>query len=283
MAASVDVDELTRHLYSSAPEEFVKVRGDGVRQLKEAGDTEAAAAFAKLAKPSVPAWGVNLLAARRADLIDDVVERGDNLRAAHSGGGGAKEIRAAQQARQATIRGATESAVELTGRQLSESLRDEIAATLEAASFDPAAAAEVRAGRLVRPLEAPTGFSPLGGLTVISGGRAGARRGRAGDHPAQDASDAAADDEALLARASMLRAEADAALGEAESAGAVAVEVRDRLSVLDDERERLGVELQRLDKEITEMRRQLREAERAATDAARKATRAAARAERAET
>ena len=39
MAATVDVDELTRRLYSSAPEDFVKVRGDGVRQLKAAGQT----------------------------------------------------------------------------------------------------------------------------------------------------------------------------------------------------------------------------------------------------
>ena len=90
MAATVDVDELTRRLYSSAPEDFVQVRGDGVRQLKEAGDTDAAAAFAKLAKPSVSAWSVNLLAGQRADLIDDVVDHGDQLRAAHSGGGGAK-------------------------------------------------------------------------------------------------------------------------------------------------------------------------------------------------
>jgi predicted nucleic acid-binding Zn-ribbon protein len=282
MAANVDVDELTRRLYSTAPEDFVRERGEGVRQLKDAGDTETAASFAKLAKPSVSAWGVNLLVAQRADVIDEVVDRGDTLRAAHSGGADAKQIRAAQQARQTAIRQATDSVVELTGRQLSEAHRDEIAATLEAASFDPAAAAEVRAGRLVRPLEAPTGFAPLGGLTVITGGRAGTRRAIGGQHPAQAAADEAADDEARLARASMLRAEADAALDDAESAADVAAEVRDRLAALDDERERVGAELQRVDQEISETRRQLREAERAAAGAARKATRAAARAERAE-
>ena len=282
MDASVDVDELTRQLYSSAPEDFVKVRSDAVRQLKEAGDTDAAAAFAKFAKPSVSAWAVNLLATQRADLIDDVVARGDELRATHAGGGSGKEIRAAQQARQATIRQATDAAVELTGRRLSESHREEIAATLEAASFDQASADEVRAARLVRPLEAPTGFAPLGGLTVISGGRAGSRRASAGQHPAKDAADAAADDEARVARAAMLRAEADAALADAEVEAGTAAEVGDRLADLDDQRERLTAELQRVDDEIAETRRRLREAERLAADKARKAARAAARAERAD-
>jgi hypothetical protein len=282
MADTVDVDELTRRLYTSTPDDFVKVRGEGVRQLKEAGDTEAAAAFAKLTKPSVPAWSVNLLAVHRADLIDEVVDRGEKLRAAHTGGGGAKEIRAAQQARQTTIREVTGRAVELTGRRLSESHRDEIAATLEAASFDPAAAAEVRAGRLVRSLAAPTGFAPSGGLTVITGGRAGARRAGGREGAAEATADAAAEDEARQARATMLRTEADTALGEAESASEAATAIRGRLAGLDDQRERLSAELQRLDKEIPETRRLLREAERAAADAARKAARAAARAERAE-
>ena len=136
MADTVDVDELTTRLYSSAPEDFVKVRGDGARQLKAAGQGEAAADFAKLAKPSLSAWAVNLLAGQRADLIDEVVERGDELRAAHTGGADGKQIRAAHQARQEAIRRATDAAGELTGRQLSDAHREEVTATLEAASFD---------------------------------------------------------------------------------------------------------------------------------------------------
>ncbi len=172
MADTVDVDELTTRLYTSAPEDFVKVRSEGVKQLKAAGQNDAAADFAKLAKPSVSAWAVDLLAAQRAAAIDEVVGRGDELRKAHTGGAGAKEIRAAHQARQDAIRTATDAAVELTGRDLSESHRGEIAATLEAASADAAAAEEVRAGRLARPLPAPSGFDLFGGLTVIAGGRA---------------------------------------------------------------------------------------------------------------
>ena len=284
MAATVDVDDLTRRLYSSVPEEFVKVRGEGVRQLKGAGDTDGAAAFAKLPKPSVSAWSVNLLANQRADLIDDIVDHGDKLRAAHSGGGGAKEIRAAQQARHAAIRTATDVAAELTGRRLSEAHREEIGATLEAASFDPAAADEVRTGLLVRPLDAPTGFAPLGGLTVVAGGRAGTRRSGAAKGATEEeaAADDTAEDEALRARATMLRAEADAAHHDAEAASAAAAELRERLAALDEDRERLSAELRRLDAEITDVRRQLRDAERASADAARKAARAATRAERAE-
>ena len=130
------------------------------------------------------AWAVNLLATQRADLVDEVVKRGDELRAAHTGGAGAKPIRAAHQARQEQIREATEAAVELTGRQVSDSHRVEIASTLEAAASDAAAASEVRAGRLVRPLDAPTGFGALGGLTVIAGGKSDNRR--AGSRPGHE-------------------------------------------------------------------------------------------------
>ena len=149
MADTIDVDELTARLYSSAPEDFVKLRGEGAKQLKDAGQQDAAADFAKLAKPSVPAWAVNLLATERSDVIDDVVRHGEALRTAHTGGGGAKEIRAAHQARQDAIRRATDVAVDLTGRQVSEAHRGEIAGTLEAAS--------VRSGCCVGGARRPAG------------------------------------------------------------------------------------------------------------------------------
>ena len=283
MARPPDADELTARLYTTGPDDFVKVRSEGARALKAAGDTDAAALFAKLPKPSVSAWAVNLLAAQRQALIDELVARGNELRAAHTGGGAATEIRAAQRARQDAIRVATDAAAELARRPLSEGHRAEIAATLEAASSDGAAADEVRAARLVRPLAAPTGFGTFGGLTAIPGGRssrrgepAGARRSK------QAAADAAADEEAKLARSTILRADADAALGEAESATAAVAELGDRVAAVEAQREQLAAELQRVDNELTSARRELRDAERTATTAVRKATRAAARAETAE-
>ncbi len=283
MADTIDVDELTARLYSSAPEDFVKVRGEGAKQLKAAGQQDAAADFAKLAKPSVPAWAVNLLATQRGDVIDDVVRHGEELRDAHTGGGGAKQIRAAHQARQDAIRRATDVAVELTGRQVSESHRGEIAATLEAASSDSAVASEIRGAQLVRPLEAPTGFGALDRLTVIPGGKSGRRGGsgaRQPKEPTEDDDDAEAT--AMQARASMLRAEADAALGDAEDAAEAVNALRDRVVTLEERQGEMRNELQRLDDELTTTRRQLRDAERDALAAARKATRAASRADRAE-
>lgn len=286
MAHTVDVDELTARLYSGAPEDFVKTRGAGARELKAAGDTEAANEFARLMKPSVSAWAVNLLAVQRADLLDEIVARGDELRAAHTGGAGAKHIRTAQQARQEKIREATEAAVGLTGRQVSESHRAEIASTLEAVASDAGAASDVRAGRLVRPLAAPTGFAALGGLTVIAGGKSADRRSGAGSGAGDEADDADddddADDKAWSARAAMLRADADAALETAESAAATSVELGERVDALEAEREQLNDDLQRVDKALTVARREFREAERAALDAARKAARASSKAERAE-
>jgi hypothetical protein len=288
VADTVDADELTARLYSSAPEDFVKVRGEGSRTLKAAGDSEAAADFARLAKPSLSAWAVNLLVARRAQVLDEVIDRGEALRAAHTRGGDAKQIRAAHQARQDSIRRATDAAVELTGRKVSESHREEVSATLEAASADPEAADEVRAGRLVRPLAAPTGFGTLGGLTVLTGdrARAGARQRT---QPLADAGDRIAgtdeedEEEAGNARLAMLRADADAAAQVAESARRAAAELGERVASLEEDRSHLQDELQRLDQQLTAVRREAREAERAAADAERKANRAATRAERAGT
>jgi hypothetical protein len=279
----IDVDALTDRLYAAAPEEFVAVRSEGVRQLKAADEPEAAASFAKLAKPALPAWAVNLLAAQRRELIDELIERGDALRRAHGGGGEAAAIRAAQQARQQAIRAATDAAVELTGRRLSDAHREAIATTLEAASSDPAAAEAVRRGRLVGALEAPTGFDAVSGFTVIAGGRSARLRresGRRRAEPAAPDTDTDADQEAVDARAAILRSDAEAALTAAETANAAAGELRDRVDGLEAERERVDGELRRLDAELTAARRDLREAERAAADAARKAQRAAARAER---
>lgn len=80
VADAVDVNELTSQLYTSEPADFVRVRTEGARALKSAGQADAAAAFAKLAKPSVPAWVVNVLAGQRPAVIDDVIARGDELR-----------------------------------------------------------------------------------------------------------------------------------------------------------------------------------------------------------
>jgi hypothetical protein len=283
VADTIDVDERTARLYSTPPEDFVKIRSEGTRELKAAGQQDAAADFAKLAKPSVSAWAVNLLATQRSDVIDDIVGRGEELRDAHTGGGGAKQIRAAHQARQDAIRRATDVAVELTGRQVSESHRGEIAATLEAASSDAAVASEVRRAQLARPLEAPTGFGTLDRLTVIPGGKSGRRGGSA----ARPRKDAATDDDddaeaaAIQARASMLRADADAALGDAEAAAEAVAALRDRVATIEKRRDDVHDELQRLDDELTTTRRQLRDAERDALAAARKATRASSRADRA--
>ena len=278
MADTIDVDELTARLYSSAPEDFVKVRGEGARQLKAAGQQDASADFAKLSKPSVPAWAVNLLATQRSDVIDDVVRHGEELRAADTGGGGAKQIRAAHQARQDAVRRATDVAVELTGRQVSEAHRAEIAATLEAASSDSAVASEVRRARLVRPIEAPTGFGTFGPVDGHPRGKGTGRRQT--KEPTDDDDDA--EDTARQARASMLRADADAALGDAEAAAEAVSALRDRVATLEERRDEVHEELQRLDDELTTNRRQLRDAERDALAAARKATRAASRADRAE-
>lgn len=284
MADIVDVAVLAAQLYRSAPEDFVSERAAGARRLKDAGQPEDAARFAKLAKPSLSAWAVNLLASSSAPAIDEVVARGDDLRRAHTDGGDPKGIRAAQRARQESIRRATESAAGLVGRQLSDVHREEVGATLEAASVDSAAAEVVRAGQLVRPLEPPTGFGALTGLTLITGGReSGTGRRRAvrdvdGDDGPRRTGRGSVLDVDGPARSTILATEAETATTAAEAAGATAADLDRGVSELEDQRQRLDDELRTVDGQLATARREARHARRAADQAAERAERARRRA-----
>lgn len=283
MAERLDLDDIIARLYASEPEEFIAQRKEAVRALKAAGQRDEAETVGRVAKPSASAWAVNVLAHREPAVIDDVVEHGDVLRRAQTGGTSAAEMRETQRARRQAIRQATDRAIELTGRALSGAHRTEVAETLEAASADTNAAAEVRAGRLVKPLAVPSGFEQLGGLTLVPGGRAErapakpARRAKKDATPEPDR--AQAEEEAARARQAMLQTEADSAAEAAEAARAETAALRQRIDELEADLARLEREQRNTQAELKTASREARDAERAEQQAERRAERAAARAD----
>jgi hypothetical protein len=147
-------DDLIRRMYEAPPEGFVAARAAAVADARRAGDSDAAKRLAALRKPTVAAWVVNLLALRRPDLIDELVELATALRTAQRGLKGDELRELTNQRRQvvsALVAAARKLAVEgdpgMSGAKLPLA---EVEATLTAALAEPEIAAQVRTGRLIR-------------------------------------------------------------------------------------------------------------------------------------
>src|SRR3954451_16528863 len=79
------VEEVAGRLYGLPLEDFTRERDAAARELRQAKERDAAAAVAKLPKPSQGAWAAHTLARERGDLVDTLLKAGDELRAAQKG------------------------------------------------------------------------------------------------------------------------------------------------------------------------------------------------------
>ncbi|AGZ46142.1 hypothetical protein [Actinoplanes friuliensis] len=147
-------EELIRALYEAPPDGFVAGRAAVVAEAKKAGDKDTAKRLAALRKPTVAAWLVNLLALRRPELIDELVELSTALRSAQRGLHGDQLRELSTQRRQvvsALVNAAQKLAVEDDPGLRSVKLpMAEVEATLTAALAEPEIAEQVRSGRLVK-------------------------------------------------------------------------------------------------------------------------------------
>jgi hypothetical protein len=80
---TVDAETL-RHLYTLPPEEFVAARNALAKELRAAKDREGAALVAKLRRPAVPEWALNVVAAEQPKLVDSVVDAAARVRDAQT-------------------------------------------------------------------------------------------------------------------------------------------------------------------------------------------------------
>ena len=152
---STDLDAAAASLYSVVPAEFVTARDARVKAARAGGDTELAARVKALRRPSAAAWLVNLLA-QSAGGLDELGELAVRLRKAQTNLDAAtmKEL---GQERARVVAGLVGRAVTLAKDadpqfRDSQSVREQVGATLVAAVADPGAEAAVTSGRLVSPL-----------------------------------------------------------------------------------------------------------------------------------
>jgi len=160
--SKVTLASVAHPLYALAPAEFTAARNLAARAVKDSADLELAARVRELKKPSPAAWAVNLLARQRGEELEQLAELGETMREAQEDldreqlGELTRQRRALVNALAREASGlATEARHNLTATVV-----EEVARTLQAALNDPAAAAAVRSGRLVRGLEA-TGIEPV--------------------------------------------------------------------------------------------------------------------------
>ncbi|MBM7775818.1 hypothetical protein JOD54_006022 [Actinokineospora baliensis] len=247
-----DVDEL----YGLPREEFVPARRDLAKRLRAAGDRDAAARVEKLPKPTTSAWLVNRLVRAEPTGVDDLVELGAALRAAHAEADGARLRELAKRR--------TELVADLVARAgsgLSESITRELEEMFTTAIADDTAAATLRAGRLgsARDLRVEQTWP---GLTLAPGPTATPAAQR---RPAKTRSrEALAEAKAAVKDAESQRAEADRAVAAAEETVTAAEERVRELNVELDAAEHAELDARRA---LQAARREAKSAERSASQA----------------
>ena len=136
----MDLDSVADELYALPPEDFTAARDAAG---KAAGDPALTKAIKALRKPTVSAHAVNQIVRASPDEIDDLLTLGDELRDAMTSGKG--DVRRLTEQRRELVSS-------LVAAELPANIRDDVTATLEAATADPQLGAAVRSGRLVKPL-----------------------------------------------------------------------------------------------------------------------------------
>jgi chromosome segregation ATPase len=149
-----DRDAAVDRLHAVPLEEFVAERKRLAKELRAAGDREAATDVAKLPKPSAPAWALNHLAREQPDVVGDWLDAAEALREASADprATGRDALRAAIAThRDATrqVLAAARDGVRPNGRKLSEPMLERVRELLQAATVDPDEAELLRAGRIV--------------------------------------------------------------------------------------------------------------------------------------
>lgn len=138
----MDLREVAADLYGVAPGDFVSARAAAAAEA----DRELRAGIRALRKPTASAAAVNALTRRDPALIDRLLAVGDRMRDAFADRD-RTAIREVTRQRQRLLQAA------LRDLHASPAVGREVEETLQAAVIDPAAAAAVRSGMLVRSLE----------------------------------------------------------------------------------------------------------------------------------
>jgi hypothetical protein len=158
MMACMDAKALATiafELYAVPFDEFVTARTAAAKTSSGSGK-ELPAAVKALPKPSVAAWAVNMMAIHEPEVLVQLAELGQRMRAAQASLDAAALRELARERR--TLLGAAvdtaRSVAERQGRSISATIAADVEQTLRALTADEGAAAAVQSGLLVQALSA---------------------------------------------------------------------------------------------------------------------------------
>jgi DNA repair exonuclease SbcCD ATPase subunit len=269
-------------LYGTLPAEFVAARNARAKELKP-HDPALAGAVAELRRPAPAAWLVNQLARHRRDELEQLLEVGEELRAAQAELDAAALTALARQRRTVVAALAREAGAlaDQLGAPVRQPVLDEVAETLQAAMTDASAADAVRTGLLVRALEAVGTEVDLDGAVAggLAGGVAPAAAGRRANPPDELAERRTRKQQEARARAERELAEAEEKADAAEAAAAEASELVDTASAAAGaaaaQRDALLAERRELERRLSDAEGELARAEQAVPPLERERARAA--------
>jgi hypothetical protein len=244
MRGVTDVDRL----FAVPLEDFVAERKQVAKELRAAGDREAAAEVAKLPKPTPPAWALNQLAREEPEAVGAWLDVAEELRDVSANpGAGLREAMAAHRDATRTLLGVVRDRARPGGKPLSEPMLERVRELLQAATVDASVADALRAGCVVEGAEMPT---------FTAAGEGGEGAGRASSRPAAPArsrSSAAAERQAAKEREAERKAK--------ERADRLA-ELERHIQAAEEELARLRDESAERDAAVTEADERLEDAQR---------------------
>jgi hypothetical protein len=149
---TAEVEAVTRELYGEPLDAFTRSRNEHAKQLKAAGDADAARRVQALKKPTMAAWLVNQLVRSEPEQVGLLLDLGREMRAGLSGLS-ADELRLLTKRRYQLVSILVNAALGLAGtRRPGGDGAADVQSTLEATLADPDSADEVERGCLAGPL-----------------------------------------------------------------------------------------------------------------------------------
>lgn len=255
-------------LLRSPLKQFVAERKRLAGVVRDAGDHDTAAALLGLRKPSVAAWALNVLAAHRPELFDELEQLGSALGAAQQAGDAAS-LRSLGADRRSLVSRLVDAAVGSAsdeGATLSAAVVETVRESLQAASADAELAAQVSSGRLTdAPTSSGAGWGGVAGGAGSSAARPPVADGATGvDADGATGVDADRDDLAddddrrrrLRARLEAAERDEESATTASEAATALLDESAVRRSGLLRDREDLARRLDELDADLADADRE---------------------------
>lgn len=146
-------EDLVEELYGAPFDEFIARRDARARELRKEKRREEADAVKQLRKPTLSAWGLDQLARRDSDALDELLAAGAALRQAKGG----DTLRDATREERGAVARAAERAAGLlrdAGHAVTDKTAGEIRDTLHAAALDEETRDLLARGRLLEPRQA---------------------------------------------------------------------------------------------------------------------------------